>query len=73
MAKTDTGGGLKGFTDTLVREKPMHQMEDRTKARTSNYNETVRANNKRYDSGGRGKKLPKGRTAAKQWKRKSGR
>lgn len=53
---------------------PLHQIE-RLGSRTTNYNETVRANNKRYDAGGTGKRLPKGRVADKQWrgKRSSGR
>jgi hypothetical protein len=53
------------------REKPLHQMEDSTKSRTSNYNETVRANNKRYDSGGSGKKLPRGSAASRQYRKSS--
>ena len=58
--------------DTNSAFTPLHQMEDRTLARTSNYNETVRANNNRYDRGDAGKTLPKGRVAGAQWKKSRG-
>lgn len=58
----------RGAYINLPREKPEHQLEDRFLSRTSNYNETVRANNRRYDRGEAGKRLPKGRTAARQYK-----
>lgn len=45
-------------------------MESPARSKTSNYNETVRANNKRIDSGQgeKTKRLPKGKTAGRQWK-----
>lgn len=48
----------------------IHEMQDATKPRTSNYNETVRANNNRLDAGSQKsvKRLPKGRAAAAQYK-----
>lgn len=52
----------------------IHEEQDRTLSRTSNYNETVRANNNRLDSDNQKsvKRLPKGRTAAAQYKGRKG-
>jgi len=62
------------MTDTVrtMREKPMHQIEDATRGRRSNYNETVRANNRRADAGKPMKRLPKGRMASKTYRKSGG-
>ena len=45
----------------------LHQIE-KIGPRNSNYNETVRANNNRYDRGQPGKTLPRGKVADKTWR-----
>jgi hypothetical protein len=47
--------------------KQLHQIENDS-PRNTNYNETVRANNKRYDRGESGKTLPRGKVADKTWR-----
>jgi hypothetical protein len=50
----------------------LHQIE-KDGPRNTNYNETVRANNKRYDSGAPGKTLPRGKVADQTWRKKKAR
>ena len=59
MATIKSGGGTSPKTERFI---------EKWEPRNTNYNETVRANNRRMDSGQPTKAFPRGKVASQAWR-----